>query len=275
MNDNEFDLTARAWLEDGPTRMADHALRSALEEVHATRQRRAVWPAWRASPVNLFASVAVAAVLVVAAGIVAGNVVRRLPDGSTVGGPTTPAGTADITPGLLSSPSLPRALGFPSLPMSTFVSPTYGFSFQYPDRGALAPAKVRWDPTTEPPFEPGGVFSGAHADGFDVVETGFGAVFEGASTEIPEGVPIDDWIDASLASRASTPTCMVPRGRQSAITIDGHSGRISEGCARQLVATVVVDRRLFVFMLLHGRDEGDARAIFDAFVDTIRLPQGE
>ena len=36
-NDFDFDQTARAWLEDGPTRMSDHALLSALDEVHTTR----------------------------------------------------------------------------------------------------------------------------------------------------------------------------------------------------------------------------------------------
>ena len=40
MNDNEFDLAARAWLDDGPTRMSDRAVPSALEEIHTTRQRR-------------------------------------------------------------------------------------------------------------------------------------------------------------------------------------------------------------------------------------------
>ena len=58
MNDNEFDLAARAWLEDGPTRMSDRAVLSALEEIHTTRQRRAMWPAWRATPVSIFARVA-------------------------------------------------------------------------------------------------------------------------------------------------------------------------------------------------------------------------
>jgi len=48
MNDNEFDLAARAWLDEGPNRMSDRAVLSALEQVHTTRQRRAVWPAERA-----------------------------------------------------------------------------------------------------------------------------------------------------------------------------------------------------------------------------------
>jgi hypothetical protein len=263
MNENEFGRAARAWLEDGPNRMADHALLSALEEIHTTRQRRAVWPAWRATPVSIFARVAVAAALVVAVGLLASNVVPRQPDGSGVGGAPSPIPTASPAP-------------VPNVSLtSTFVSPTYGFSFGYLDRGGLAPAKVRWDPVNEPPLETGGVFNGANNDGFDGVETGLAAYFMAASTDIPEGVAVDDWIDAALASRASTPTCMAPRSQQAEITIDGQPGRISEGCASQFIATVVVDGRLSVFILLHSREEADARALFDAWVATIILRPDE
>ncbi len=103
MNDNEFDLTARAWLEDGPTRISDHALLTALEEVHTTRQRRPPWPAWRAVRLPIVARGAVAAALVVAVGLLAGEVVRRPPDGSTVAGPATPSAAAVPTPGSTSS----------------------------------------------------------------------------------------------------------------------------------------------------------------------------
>ncbi len=82
MNENEFDRTARAWLEDGPTRMSDRAVLSALEEIHTTRQRRAWWPARRATPVNIFVRAAIAAVLVVGVGLVAINVLPRGSDGS-------------------------------------------------------------------------------------------------------------------------------------------------------------------------------------------------
>jgi hypothetical protein len=71
MNDNEFDLTARAWLDDGPTRMSERAVLSALEEIRTTRQRRAVWPAWSRTPGNIFVRAAVAAVLVAAVGLMA------------------------------------------------------------------------------------------------------------------------------------------------------------------------------------------------------------
>jgi hypothetical protein len=100
MNENEFDLTARAWLEDGPTRMADHALLSALEEIHTTRQRRAVWPAWRATPagigwrgrptlqrVSLVVAYGIAAVALVTVGSV---LVANL---RTIQGPAAPTST--------------------------------------------------------------------------------------------------------------------------------------------------------------------------------------
>jgi hypothetical protein len=47
MTHNDFDRTARLWLEDGPTEMSDRALAAALDEIHVTRQRHAWWPARR------------------------------------------------------------------------------------------------------------------------------------------------------------------------------------------------------------------------------------
>jgi hypothetical protein len=113
---------------------------------------------------------------------------------------------------------------------------------------------------------------GAPRPVFDIAETGYGAVFQGTSTVIPAGVSLDEWIDQSVASAASTTTCMVPRARQAEITIDGRPARISEGCAGQFVATVVAGGRLYVFELLHGGDrEAWARAFFDSWLATIRL----
>jgi hypothetical protein len=175
------------------------------------------------------------------------------------------AASIDLTP--------ETAITYPSL-TSTFVSPINGFSFGYLDRGGLNPATERWDPATEPPVEPGGVFSGAHDRGFDGVETGLGAYFKAASTDIPAGVAVDDWIDATLASRGSTPTCMLPRSQQEEILIDGLPARISEGCAHQFLATVVDDGRLDVFIMLYGDDRGDGRAYFDSWLATIDLHPG-
>ncbi len=235
MNENEFNLAARVWLEDGPTQMSDHAVLSALEEIHTTRQRRAMWPAWRATPVSIFARVASAAVLVVAVGLLAINVVSLLPDGSSVGG----------------------SVDFPSL-TKTFVSPRNGFAVKYFDRGdgTVTPANQLWG------------FSNQVDDGFDGVETGSAAVFKGASTEFPDGA-IDERIDEYFSDEyVLRRGCGVPRSQQAEITIDGQSGRISE-CANRIEATVVAGGRLYLFTLTHDRT--DARAVFDAFVATIDL----
>ena len=249
MNDNEFDLTARAWLDDGPTRISDRALLSALEEIHATRQRRAMWPAWRATPVSIFARVAIAAVLVVAVGLLASNVVPRRPDGSNVGGQSP-------------SPSPTQSVDFPKL-TTTFVSPRNGFSIKHPANVALTPATQL-------------LGFGPHLDdGFDVLETGLAATFKGGSTGTPDMEngfvvgsatdTIDIWVDDRLNEYGG---CAVPRSRQAEVTIDGQSGRISE-CADRIEATVIAGRRLYVFTLSHVRT--DARAVFDAFVATIDL----
>jgi hypothetical protein len=250
MNENDFDRTARAWLDDGPTRMADHALLSALKEIHTTRQRRAMWPVSMATSVTVVARVAMAAVLVVAVGLVAADVIRRVPDRSSVGGASP-------------SPSLQAALDFPDL-TTTFVSPRNGFSVRHPDRVALTPAKQLWG------------FSKQVDDGFDLVETGLGAFFQGASTEIPDGASIDDGVDAYLSEDSVSPgSCRAPRSQQAEITIDGRPGKIlecpktTEAAVNEVVATVVAGGRLYLFALLS--DRSDFRAVFDAFAATIEL----
>lgn len=234
MSEDEFDLAAQAWLDDGPTRMSDRAVLSALEEIHATRQRRAMWSTWRATPVSIFSRVGIAAVLMVAVGLLAITVLPRQSDRSSVGG-------------LSPSPSV----DFPDL-TTTFVSPRNGFSIKHPDGAALTPARQPWGVSKQVD------------DGFDVMETGLGAIFKGTSTpSIPPDVTIDAWVDEYVS-----PGDCTPRSQQAAITIDGQSGRVSE-CPDGIVATVVAGGRLYLFTLSDTRT--DARAVFDAFAATIDL----
>lgn len=165
--------------------------------------------------------------------------------------------TIDLTP--------ETAVGFPGL-TTTFVSPTYGYSFKYHDRGGLAPATERWDPVNQP-FDDTGF-----DDRLDAVETGFGAYFGAASTQIPEGVSIDEWVEEYVTPVAGG-GCGVSRSQQAEITVDGQSGRVAE-CVRgsgtnQIEATVVAGGRLYLFRLAHTRS--DARAFFDAWIATIDL----
>ena len=146
---------------------------------------------------SIFARVAIAAVLVVAVGLLAITVVPRQPDGSNVGGPSP-------------SPTPAQVIDFPNL--TTFVSPRNGFSVKHPERVALTPAKQIWG------------FSQQVDDGFDVVETGLAAVFKGASTNNGFGGEgsTDERVDEYLSDDYVLPGgCGVPRSQQAEITIDG------------------------------------------------------
>jgi hypothetical protein len=160
--------------------------------------------------------------------------------------------TIDLTP--------ETAVDFPAM-TTTFVSPTYGYSFKYHDRGGLAPATALWDPGNQP-------LDARHFDGrFDAVETALGAYFASASTEIPDGVSIDAWVDEHV----STAGCGVARTQQAEIMIDGYLGRTADcpGDVDLAEATVVAGGRLYLFALLS--DRSDARAWFDAWIATVDL----
>jgi len=64
MSDTDFDRTARLWLQDGPSQLADRVLDAALDEIHVTRQRRALWPARRFS--SMTTTIRIAAVIAAA-----------------------------------------------------------------------------------------------------------------------------------------------------------------------------------------------------------------
>ncbi len=111
MTENDFDRTARLWLDDGPTQMSDRALQAALDEIHVTRQSRAWWPARRFSSMGIAVRVAagVAAVLVVA--FVGINLFSSRNGG--IGGPApspTPTPTPTPTPLALSVTEVPSSL---------------------------------------------------------------------------------------------------------------------------------------------------------------------
>jgi len=111
MSTNDFDRTARLWLEDGPSQISDRALQAALDEIHITRQRRAWWPARRFSSMSFAIRLAagVAAVLVVA--LVGINLIS--PRNGGIGGPApspTPTPAPTPTPFSLYETDIPNPL---------------------------------------------------------------------------------------------------------------------------------------------------------------------
>ena len=110
MTDNEFERTARAWLDDGPNQISDRAVQSALDQIHVTRQRRAWWPARRFSsmgnPLRLVAGLA-AVVLASVIGL------SLLPGGGFAGGLVGPPPSPTPTPLPTPIPS-PLTVGDPA-----------------------------------------------------------------------------------------------------------------------------------------------------------------
>lgn len=61
--DRDFDRIAMAWLADGPEELSDRVLDAVVDEIHVTRQRRALRLPWRFSTMTTTARVATAAVI--------------------------------------------------------------------------------------------------------------------------------------------------------------------------------------------------------------------
>lgn len=98
--DRDVTGIVRSWLEDGATALPDRVLDSVLDQLPATSQRRAWWPAWRLSEMNTFAKFAVAAAAVVVVAIVG---IRLLPGQGGIGG-SLPSASPSPSPSPIASP---------------------------------------------------------------------------------------------------------------------------------------------------------------------------
>lgn len=72
--DREVTRIVRSWLEEGVTSLPDRVLDAVLDQLPATPQRRAWWPAWRFRDMNDTAKLAIGAAAVVVAALVGGRI---------------------------------------------------------------------------------------------------------------------------------------------------------------------------------------------------------
>lgn len=183
----DFDRLARAWLDEGPTELADVALDAALDQVHLTRQRRATRVPWRFHQMPaLTRATGIAAVALVTV-VGAGAIYLNAPGGS--GGKATPsaAPTAD-TPGISA--------------WKTYTSPVYGYTIDYPeDWSVVDRATHKWRPG-EPEDSPSkDVFYNNAPDPDDMV-------FQAFQMPAEAGADLGSWdglLDA-LEETCGTPT---------------------------------------------------------------------
>jgi len=95
--DRDVERIVRSWMDEGVTALPDRVLDAVLDQIPATPQRRAGWPARRFTTLSTYARYGL-----VAAGIVLAAVVGIAIYGNSVGGPST---SASPTPSDTPSPS--------------------------------------------------------------------------------------------------------------------------------------------------------------------------
>jgi hypothetical protein len=145
--DRDVNRIVRSWLEEGRTALPDRVLDTVLDQLPATPQRRAWWPARRFREMTAFTKFAVVAAAVVAGVAVIGAI--TFPRLTGPGAQPTPSPTASPVP--TPTPSLLPATGkldagtyyYNGSPRLTFTVPE-GWSttdgFVYKDRGSVSPA---------------------------------------------------------------------------------------------------------------------------------------
>lgn len=122
--DREVTRVVRSWLEEGITVLPDRVLDTVLDQLPATPQRRAPWPARRDFNVNRLPRAALAAAAIIVVAFVGW---RLLPSSPSVGGVSTPA----VTPAPTASPA-------PTSPATTAASPRPTVIPALPPEGPLA-----------------------------------------------------------------------------------------------------------------------------------------
>ena len=236
---------------EAPPRAPDWVLRSALQTIDTTRQRRVVIRVpWRFPHMNTFAKVAIAAVVVIAVGAL-GLSVLRPPSSSSVGGqpPASPSPSPTPTFGATIIPESPPAL------TETFTSDRHGFSISYPTGWETRPAT---DPWTEG-------FPDFYSTSGDVIHDPAleDHLFVGVASQPLGGKTGTQWVDVMLAEIGAGGDCTAPI---QPVTIDGTQGQL---CAPGAAAVAAGDRG-YVIMLYTSADDPAAVAGYDqAFFNDI------
>jgi hypothetical protein len=124
--DRDVTRIVRSWLEEGRTALPDRVLDTVLDQLPATPQRRASWPARRLLPMNMSLRIATAAAAVAVIAVIGAI---AFPKGGGVAAPPTPSPSPSPT-------ATPTPIAFPVDPqeLTVTVPGTYlaGNPFQIP-----------------------------------------------------------------------------------------------------------------------------------------------
>jgi hypothetical protein len=238
---------------EAPPRAPDWVLRSALQTIDDTPQRRVIIRVpWRFPHMNTFAKVAIAAVVVIAVGAI-GLSVLRPPSSSNVGGQPTASPSPSPSP-TFGATIIPKSA--PAL-TETFTSDRHGFSISYPAGWDTSPATEAWAAAGLPNFnEPAGDFM------FDPTLTDH--LFLVVASKPLTGQDGAAWADEFLNAMAANDDCALPLG--SATTGSGPARRCAGG---GMVATWAGDRGYVIWLHTSGDDPTAVAAYDDAYFNDI------
>lgn len=268
--DPEFDRIAQGFMVDGPTELADRVLDAVIDEVHLTRQRRAIRPPWRLPSMNPFVRLAVVAAI--GALFIGGafTILSRPGQPAIVGtGPSpapSPTPVASASGSAAPSPTVAASQpAAPTLPPLTarFTSPTYGYSIGTAAGWTATPATKRWV---------GDNNSGPAVDVISV--TGTDTSLLGASQALPKGTTFAQWLvpfhQFALESNGGNPACA--GGDPSSwppIQIGNQVGRLEMDC-NAAEAVVAVGGRVYVFDWGNDTLNGNAHLDFSAWTELLK-----
>jgi hypothetical protein len=239
-NDNLERGIADVYEHEAPGRAPDWVLASVLDAIDTTPQRRVLIPVpWRFPRMNSFAKLAIAAVAVIAVGLVGWNLLGPRTS-SSVGGQPSPSPSVSPSPSPTPDPSAPPPLS------STFSSTMHGFTISYPTGWVTDPATEPWLATSDLNFlSPVGDYI------YDPTLNDH--LFLGIASQPLDGKAGETWVNEFLASPEGCGAASEP------ITVDGASG---QACG-SLVAFSVADRGYFVRLYTSG-DEPWIERYYDA-----------
>ena len=205
--DRDVTRIVRSWLEEGVTALPDRVLDAVLDQVPATRQRRAWWPARRLPLMNMPARIAAAAAAVVALAVVG---VIAFPKGGGVGGPqSTPAPTATPAP-------TPSPTPAPTLPPSGQLPPgTYRSDFITYTLPAGYSSYQSWGANKNDGNPPNGVFVAPWSS----IATVYKDPCHWQTTGASIGPTVDNLVAALVAQKRGSTVTPIN------VTIDGFHGK--------------------------------------------------
>jgi hypothetical protein len=242
-NDNLDRRIADYYASEPPLRAPDWVLRTALETIDTTPQRRGLLAPWRFQSMSTYAKLATAVVAVIAVGAIG---LWQLVPGLGSGVPiATPSPSPSPTLAPTAQPVPTQSVYVPPELTRTFTSDIHGITISYPGGWTTQAATEAWTGS-------GFVLFGLPAGDFLYDPVLIDHMFLGLASQRLGDTSFDSWSTGLLAAEGCTETELV--------VVDGAVGVIALECDIALISS---GGRGYAILLNKSDDEAELRA-FDA-----------